>query len=1024
VRLVELRVTHLPGVDAPFHVSDLAPGVTVVVGPNASGKSSMVRALRALWSSEVHSGDVVDVRAEFRQRTPDGAEVKYRASRVGATITWERDGLKVDPPPTPPEHLLNSYLISIETLMRSGRTDTTIGDLLRREMTGGYDLKEARTSLVTTVKGHRGASFAFREAQRGLEKLERERRLLSERQAKRGELLQERARAEALAQEAHKYDLALALHGHLAELERAKANLEAMPEVLERLTGHEGQELAALREEHAKAAERREAASRALADARAALRDTGMAEVDLDRAAAASLQAAAAELQDLEKQVASNQLAMAERLTERSGPWKRLGGQLPDPAESAFDAGTLNTAEDLLGERLAAGVRLDAVGSELRQLQAAAAAVPDEPADGDAQLTDEELATAQANLASWLAEPPRATAAMARSGPPVGPSLLLALSAVLFLVSTVLALRTGGTTDLLQRALGLGPALYLPAAGGVIALLAGLVWWLASRDRGVSPEAVSAHRAYEVAYGRTGAREPAQWHHTEVAQRLGELHAEAATRRAAAERLAAQRSRANDLARELDDARERVRAAEERLTSLARATGYSWSGPEAMRADFTAWLRDVKQVHDLTAKLQALHAARAKLEERADALYHRVREGLAGTPFELTDPLTGPARWHEGEWRGSKVSAAAALRVLTDRAVDAVAARDEARAHALQAEKDLREAGEAEAAATAKRDALLVRCGLDPTASEVETRLHALLAQRPEYLAARKEIASLETLVGNARASLADAPHILEAAYAESPQALEEGKARAKAAKDVQNRISSDIGALDLEVSKAESGRDLEAARALLERTEREVAERLRSAHLNVAFEVLLDDIEQEHEVKRQPELLQRAQAWFSRFTHGAFALEFDPTAPSHERLRARDVAQDSLLVPEQLSTGTRAQLLLALRVSHAASAEGDGVKLPFFLDEALTTADSARFREVAASLLELAETDGRQIIYLSARREDARSWLAVAEGMADTLADSVADSVADAEKVKVIDLAEVRSLEPPTGAARSASTN
>ena len=81
MRLVELQVSHLPGVDAPFRVSELSPCVTVVVGPNASGKSSMVRALRALWSAEVHAGDAVDVRAEFRRSEPGDQEATYRATR-------------------------------------------------------------------------------------------------------------------------------------------------------------------------------------------------------------------------------------------------------------------------------------------------------------------------------------------------------------------------------------------------------------------------------------------------------------------------------------------------------------------------------------------------------------------------------------------------------------------------------------------------------------------------------------------------------------------------------------------------------------------------------------------------------------------------------------------------------------------------------------------------------------------------------------------------------------------------------
>ena len=55
--------------------------------------------------------------------------------------------------------------------------------------------------------------------------------------------------------------------------------------------------------------------------------------------------------------------------------------------------------------------------------------------------------------------------------------------------------------------------------------------------------------------------------------------------------------------------------------------------------------------------------------------------------------------------------------------------------------------------------------------------------------------------------------------------------------------------------------------------------------------------------------------------------------------------------------------------------ASGAGEKLPLFLDDALTTSDEDRFSVMAKTLSLLAESEQRQIFYLTARRHEAALW-------------------------------------------------
>jgi len=996
-----LTVERLPGVEAPFTVGDLAENVTVVVGPNASGKSSMIRALRALWHPNLYAHQQVDVKAEFLEASSEGAGVTWRAERRGPTITWERGGVPVEAPPTPPEHLLNSYLVALETLMQSGPTDAAISAGLRREMTGGYDLTAARQAVALKLSGQRRAAAEFGKARRSLEGLERAHRGLHERQQRRSELEAERAAAAELAAGLPKYERAVQLRSQLADLTEAQARLAGMPGALADLTGREGEELARLRDDHAAADERREQAHRRAAAARAALADTGLAGTELDQASAQALLAAADDLSELVNKAGENRRRHAEIAAQVREPWQRLGGLRKGPTRAAFREDTLDEAERALGERLTAGVQLAAAQAEAERLEAELVELTAQGEDAHPALSDADLADARTNLSNWLAAPLPAP----RPGLFSGPTLLLGLAAALLLVATVVLLANGASGSLLARAAAMGAGLYIPAGLGAAAWIAGVVWLLVrgatGRSRGTPGGAVRSHgpqaEAAMTAYLRTGAEPPTEWEHGAVSRRLQQLLSLAAQRRAQEARGLDVRARLSVAERRAAMAEEGRRAADARLAELARTAGYGSLGAGELGAGFAAWLRDVRLVNDLQGMLRGLREARAELERQADALHQRLSLGLRGTPFALNEQGSGPAVWRDGKWHGSKLDAAEELRTRVRRAAWAVTQRDQAATDARRAEADLVEAEAAMSAAEERRAALVARCGLEPSASGAEAQLHALLAARPEYLETKEQEAELITLVRDGEAQLAATPHVLAAVRWGDAQALEEGRTTAQQASEQHDELNRRIGALEAEVRKAEEGRALEDARLHVERTGREVTAHLKRAHLNVAADVLLEEIEQEHRVKRQPAVLERAQEWFARFTNGAFELEFETGGADEERLRARDVASGRLLLPAELSTGTRAQLLLALRVSHAAHAEAGRAKLPFFLDEALTTADATRFAEVAASLLEFSQADRRQIIYLSARQEDAAAWRRVAE------------QGGGGHLVSVIDLAEVR---------------
>ncbi|RMF85016.1 MAG: hypothetical protein D6739_05165, partial [Nitrospirae bacterium] len=201
-------------------------------------------------------------------------------------------------------------------------------------------------------------------------------------------------------------------------------------------------------------------------------------------------------------------------------------------------------------------------------------------------------------------------------------------------------------------------------------------------------------------------------------------------------------------------------------------------------------------------------------------------------------------------------------------------------------------------------------------------------------------------------------------------------------------------------VRAAEAGGELEAARAAVAEARAHLAARREELRLAAVAEVLLAQVERDHRSVAAPPLLRRAEGWFAAFTRHRYRLRVG----AEGELVAVEAESGAERTLEQLSDGTRAQLLLAARVAFATHHEGEE-PLPLMLDEALSVADPDRFAAVAAALLELAAA-GRQVFYLTANPDDVARWAAVCRK-------------AGADPPQVVDLAAVR-----TGGAALQSTD
>jgi uncharacterized protein YhaN len=136
-------------------------------------------------------------------------------------------------------------------------------------------------------------------------------------------------------------------------------------------------------------------------------------------------------------------------------------------------------------------------------------------------------------------------------------------------------------------------------------------------------------------------------------------------------------------------------------------------------------------------------------------------------------------------------------------------------------------------------------------------------------------------------------------------------------------------------------------------------------ATTNLILVAVRDFYEREH----QPQVLRDASSYLKKLTGGRYVRVWTPLG-AHE-LRVDDQDKRSLRV-EVLSSGTREQLFLALRLALASAFARRGIELPLVLDDVLVNFDVIRSRAAALVLRDFAKR-GHQIMLFTCHEHIAK---------------------------------------------------
>ncbi|MGY6555639.1 MAG: hypothetical protein ACXIUM_14070 [Wenzhouxiangella sp.] len=184
--------------------------------------------------------------------------------------------------------------------------------------------------------------------------------------------------------------------------------------------------------------------------------------------------------------------------------------------------------------------------------------------------------------------------------------------------------------------------------------------------------------------------------------------------------------------------------------------------------------------------------------------------------------------------------------------------------------------------------------------------------------------------------------------------------------RDGLNRRIAEIHTRHADVIKR---RELERLSAELEQLRERLVQELEAQLLAAAGEHLITEVREAYRQDHEPALLAAADRWLDRFTRHRYRLLFQDG-----EFFAVDTRSERRLRVAELSTGGRAQFLLAVRLAWIEQQEQQSEPLPVFMDEVLTTSDADRYRAVVAAVRALVD-HGRQLFYLTAQNDDAEAW-------------------------------------------------
>ena len=898
MHLRRLAIHALPGIEPGFTFEPPSAGINIVTGPNAIGKSSLARALQYLLESHGTDPPALSLEAEF-----DSGDARWQVSRNGNQIVWRCNGEVASRPALPGADRIGLFRLSVENLLDdSDANDKALAERLRRELHGNFDLGQPRIELGRRFAVHEARILA--DAGRARRRVEDEYVGLYRQEAELPALGRRIEMAVEASVRREHLEQALRLADAIDARKDRESALQRFPPDMDRLRGDELEQLE----------ENETRALRLNEELRDGRRDLETAEASLERTGLAQAAPAAEEVHAAEERLRQLDKKSVERENARTAV-AEAGAALRDvlahfnreDAPPRLDSDAIRRAEGIAQPMMAAQNRR----RELQEQLALAGELP------DAVQMERQRDGVEA-LRAWLA------GNAADSGRTRTSTKLPRLVSWVAVAAAAFA----ALTSFIQGAL-------IAFAGALVALIAlGAVLFLLRGQRSTAPSpTAAAMRRFDEA----DLPPPLQWNEQDVRQHLREVI------EVRLNELTLQQTRAANS----DQIRLQIRETDAEIEELDKARG---ALADEIGFDPLLPVVEFQRFIHLCSEWDKARTRHVQQRDRLDLLERDIAE-TAHLVRKFVEP------WRTPDAPALEDIAGQPDMVLLRGAFDDLRERIDAARIAQNGILTVKTAIESLEQRIAEIDnaveSLFVQAKVEP---RDRAALAARIDQLPQWKEANTALHTATTEEALVRARLVDQPDLVALADEGERARLQADRETSTVEAAEHTRLIQEHATIRTRLNDAGKDRKLEQAAAEESRARQALEDKRDEALLAVATRTLLDDVERAFEAEHEPAVLRRARDAFAEVTARAFELRLrgDGTFIAH------DVRQETARELAELSSGTRMQLLLAVRLAWIETQEQGGETLPLFLDEALTTSDEERFAVMAQSLERLAgATDG-----------------------------------------------------------------
>lgn len=917
LRFSALRVRRLYGIEHGLQVDDLCPEVNVIYGSNASGKTTLARAIRLLLWPERADGERPIVSGQFQL---DGSA--WRVDLEGTNCRHQKDHQPAQAPSLPPSSHESRYHLYLPDLLGTTDGDGEFARLILREAQGGVDVAGAAESLGFEVPSRRKnkTAKAVERLRTRVREVEAKQEQLRDRERSLTDLREKRAAARTAAQRADALAKAIEVAEARRQHEQAVATRREFPDEMEQVQADEADRLETLQATREEALQAVEEAEADIETAQRTIDQSILPEEGLPVETLHTIESAADALRDREQQVDDLTTELEGAREAEQTAWDSLSAGIDREQAAAIDLPAVERVESHAENVEGLQGHQEAMDRCRRIL-----------ASSEADESVDDLRDGLQALHRWLQLPDSEKTDASR------------WQGVVYAVSLAVAVAGMGLS------VG-GPGLAMWVGVGLVALAILLVvaeWQRTSAPgSGKGASADDTRAMHREAFRRTGLSQPDPLTETPWTRRAVESAADELLQRLRKAAVADEKTAEwNRLQPEQEEIERRARELQEERQRLAEEIG--------LRPDLSSrsllwlynrlsqWQSAYDRKRELSAKREAAMKA---VEERRDGLAERL------APFDVDAPADGD----EAE------GALAALKTAREQVRDAQATLDQARGERERALK-------ARADADADIEQLYDRLGVEQGEEE---ELRALADQHAAYEDAVDEADQTKTVWETERRQLRRSDGYADWMEDATEEDLKRRREQATAKAEQEEDYRKQITRIERDIEDAQEQGTLEEQRAEYREKRTELARQREQDYERAAGAVLAEVLQEKTRNQGLPPVFERAQALFAAITNDRYELNLNFETTS---FGAYDHVEDRGFPLDALSSGTKVQLLLSVRVAFVESQE-QGCRLPLVLDETLANSDEEKAAAMIRAIRTIAET-GRQVFYLTAQQDEVQKW-------------------------------------------------